>query len=96
MHKSSRAADTSMKTIFNCHGKIVVKFLVYEGVLACDIHRILLPAYGPSVMNRQKVGIWVRVFRKGRTNVHDEKRSGRPSLVSDGFVQKVDQIVREP
>jgi hypothetical protein len=28
----------------------------------------------------------------GRTNVHDEEQSGRPSVVSDNFVQSVDQL----
>lgn len=65
----------------------VIKFLAYEGILACDIHQKLLPAYGPGVMNLQKVAKLARAFRKGRTNEHYEKRSGRPSLVSDGFVQ---------
>jgi hypothetical protein len=31
------------------------------------------------------------MFKDGRTNVHDEERSGRPSVVSDGLVQSVDK-----
>jgi hypothetical protein len=27
------------------------------------------------------------MYKDGRTNVHDEKRSGRPSVVSDDLVQ---------
>jgi transposase len=29
---------------------------------------------------------WVRKFNEGRDNVHDEPRSGRPSVVSDELV----------
>jgi transposase len=29
---------------------------------------------------------WVRKFNEGRDNVHDEPRSGRPSVVTDGHV----------
>ena len=34
-------------------------------------------------MNRQNVTKWCREFSEGRTDVHDEQRSGRPSLISD-------------
>jgi hypothetical protein len=33
------------------------------------------------------------MFKDGRTNVHDEERSGRPSVVSDVFVQSVEKTV---
>jgi hypothetical protein len=35
------------------------------------------------------------MFKDGRTNVHDEEQSGRPSVVSDDLVQSVDQKVSE-
>ncbi|GBO19683.1 hypothetical protein AVEN_146559-1 [Araneus ventricosus] len=38
---------------------------------------------------------WVRQFNDGRTNVHDEARSGRPSVVNDGLVAKVNEKIRE-
>jgi hypothetical protein len=31
------------------------------------------------------------MFRGGRANVHDEKRSDRPSAASDDLVQRVEQ-----
>ena len=34
-------------------------------------------------MNRQNVTKWFREFSEGRTDVHHEQRSGRPSLFSD-------------
>jgi hypothetical protein len=33
------------------------------------------------------------MFKDGRTNIHDEERSGRPSVVSDDLVQSVDQKI---
>jgi hypothetical protein len=30
---------------------------------------------------------WCRMFRDGRTNVHDEERSGRPSVVRDDLIE---------
>jgi hypothetical protein len=35
------------------------------------------------------------MFKDWRTNVHDEERSGRPSVVSDDPVQSVDQKICE-
>jgi hypothetical protein len=35
------------------------------------------------------------MFKDGRTNVHNEKRNGRPSVVSDDLVQNVDQKICE-
>jgi len=38
---------------------------------------------------------WARMFNEGRENVHDEARSGRPSLVNDDLVRKVNERVRD-
>ena len=35
------------------------------------------------------------MFNEGRENVHDEARSGSPSLVNDDLVHKVDERVRD-
>jgi len=35
------------------------------------------------------------MFNEGRENVHDEARSGRPSLVNDDLVRKVNERVRD-
>ncbi|GBO44499.1 hypothetical protein AVEN_114904-1 [Araneus ventricosus] len=38
---------------------------------------------------------WVRQCNDERTNVHDEARSGRPSVVNDGLVGKVNDKILE-
>ncbi|GBM75327.1 hypothetical protein AVEN_144153-1 [Araneus ventricosus] len=38
---------------------------------------------------------WVRQFNDGRTNVHDEARSGRPFVINDGLVAKMNEKIRE-
>jgi len=38
---------------------------------------------------------WVRMFNEGLENVHDEARSGRPSLVNDDLVRTVNERVRD-
>ena len=45
-------------------------------------------------MNRQNVTKWCRGFSEGRTDVHEEQRSGRPSLISYDFLQKTEGEIR--
>jgi len=51
--------------------------------------------YGDNAMSDGMVRKWVRMFNEGRENVHDEARSGRPSLVNDDLVCKVNERVRD-
>jgi hypothetical protein len=38
---------------------------------------------------------WCQLFKEGRTNVHDEERSGRSSLVTDDMKEKVNAKIWE-
>jgi len=51
--------------------------------------------YGDNVMSDGMVRKWVQVFNEGRENVGDKGRSGRPSLVNDDLVHKVNNRVRD-
>jgi hypothetical protein len=62
---------------------------------AVEIHRELRVAvYGQNVMSKGTVRQWCRMFKDGRAN-HNEEQIGRPSVVSDDFVQAVDQKISE-
>jgi hypothetical protein len=65
--------------------------------LWCVLRLIIPPAtvYGQNVMSEGTVRQWCKMFRDGWTNVHDEERSGRPSVVSDDLVQSVEQKICE-
>ena len=58
---------------------------------AAEIHRQLCEVYGPNVMIDSKVRQWFRLFKEGRMYVHDEHRSGRPCVITDGLVKNVTQ-----
>jgi len=60
----------------------VTRFLNAKGERPVEIHKTIVAVYG-NVMNGQNVTKWCREFSEGRTDVHDEQRSGRPSLISD-------------
>ena len=51
--------------------------------------------YGPNAMSDSKVRKWVRAFKDGWENVHDELRSGRPSVIAEDLVNTVDKKIRE-
>jgi len=56
----------------------VIRFLNEKFGRLVEIHKQIVAVY-PNVMNRQK---------EGRTDVHDEQTSGRPSLISEGILQE--------
>jgi len=49
--------------------------------------------YGDNAMSDGMVRKWVRMLNEGQENVHDEARSGRPSLMNDDLVRKVNERV---
>ena len=51
--------------------------------------------YGDNAMSDGMVRKWVRMFNEGRENVHDEAPSGRPSLVNDDLVRKLNERVSD-
>ncbi|UYV84101.1 hypothetical protein LAZ67_X001176 [Cordylochernes scorpioides] len=58
-----------------------------------EIHRQLVEVYGEKCMDIKNVRKWCREFNEGRINVHDEHRSGRPSL-PESTVARIDEMVR--
>jgi len=71
----------------------VIRFLYAKGERPAEIHKQIVDVYG-NVMNRQNVTKWCREFSEGRTDVHDEQRSGRPSLISDELLQETEGEIR--
>ncbi|GFX64606.1 uncharacterized protein TNCV_1671421 [Trichonephila clavipes] len=62
---------------------------------AADIHRQMTEVYGTETMSDSKVRKWVKKFKDERTNVYDEERSGRPSVITDDLMQPVETKIRE-
>jgi len=64
-------------------------------VLPSEIHHQICQVYGDNAMSDGTVRKWVRLFNEGRENVHDEARSGRPYLLNDDLVRKINERVRD-
>ncbi|KAJ4435475.1 hypothetical protein ANN_18091 [Periplaneta americana] len=58
-----------------------------------EIHWQLCQVCGPNIMSKQMVRRWCRQFSEGRQSVHDEERSGQPSLINDDRVELVRQCI---
>ncbi|GFX91025.1 uncharacterized protein TNCV_2283171 [Trichonephila clavipes] len=62
---------------------------------AAEIHPLITEVYRTEAVRDNKVRRWVRKFKYGRTNVHDEERSIRPSVITDDLMQAVKTKIRE-
>ena len=66
----------------------VIRFINAKGERPAEIHKQIFGVFGNAI-NRQNVTKWCREFSDERTDVHDEQRSGRPSLISDDLLQEM-------
>ncbi|UYV68539.1 hypothetical protein LAZ67_6000079 [Cordylochernes scorpioides] len=78
----------------SCELRSVIRFLAAKNISAKDIHTQLCQVYGEVCMSSGMVRRWVREFKNGRTDDHDEPRAGRPS-VSDETIAKVEAAMLE-
>ncbi|CAL1296792.1 unnamed protein product [Larinioides sclopetarius] len=79
----------------DCVVGAVIRFLSTKGFKTADIHRQVSDVYGENIMSAGMVRKWVRGFKDGRTNIHDEERRWRPSVITDDLIQKVDSKVKK-
>ncbi|KAG8222552.1 hypothetical protein J437_LFUL016753 [Ladona fulva] len=60
-----------------------------------NVSDLLFSVYGKGVMSESMVRRWVCEFKVGRHSLEDKSGRGRPSLVIDELVVKVDNAVCE-
>jgi hypothetical protein len=70
-----------------------IQFLNAKGECPAEIDKQIVAVYGDN-MNRQNVTEWCHEFSKGRTDVLDKQRIGRPSLTSGNLLQKIQGEIR--
>jgi hypothetical protein len=76
-----------------CEVRSIIRFLNAKGEHPAEIHKQIVAVYG-NVMNRQNLTNWYREFSEGRTDFHDEHRSGRPSLIFDDLLHETEGEIR--
>ncbi|UYV78207.1 hypothetical protein LAZ67_16000481 [Cordylochernes scorpioides] len=87
------AVTSSLKNMGSAGPADSTLFLNAKNNSPVEIHRQLVEAYGEMCMDIKNVRKWCREFNEGRINVHDEQRSGRPSL-PESTVAPIDEMVR--
>jgi hypothetical protein len=70
----------------DCEIRSVIPFFECKKCETADIHCQICKVYGENVMSDGMVRKLVRKFNEGCDNVHDEPRSGRPSVVTGDHV----------
>ena len=63
--------------------RAVIRYLYLKGKAGKEIHGELTDVYGSSAPYYAQVKFWVGVFKRGRTSLKDEARSGRPLDATD-------------
>ena len=68
------------KACFSCKVdyRAVIRCLYLKGKTGKEIHDELADVYGSSAPSYAQVKFWVGEFKRGRTSLEDEAKSGRP------------------
>ena len=74
----------------------VIKFLFLQKKSPSTIHEEMLAVYKDDCPSYDVVKHWCKQFKCGRLSVHDEPRSGRPSMSSDrNIVRQIESFIME-
>ena len=75
--------------------RVVMKFVVNEGVKPVDIYKRLQAQYGDDTLSRSKTSEWCKRFKDGRTSVGDDPERGGSQLtaVIPVNIQRVERLI---
>jgi hypothetical protein len=73
----------------------VIRFLNARSMKPGDIHHQLCEMYREHAMSDSVVSRWMRHFNEGCENVHDDPRSGQPSVVNEDLVHPMEEKIQE-
>jgi hypothetical protein len=71
--------------------RAVIHFIHVKNMSAAHMYYELCAVYRQNVMNEGTIRQWYGMFKNWPTDIHDEERSGWPSVMCDDLVQSVDQ-----
>ena len=80
---SNMASDAKACFSSKVEYRAVIRYLYFKGKTGKDIHGELADVYGSSAPSYAQVKFWVGEFKRGRTSLEDEARSGRPLDATD-------------
>ena len=77
------ASDAKACFSYKVEYRAEIQFLYLKGKTGKKIHGELADVYGSSAPSYDQVKFWVGEFKRGRTSLEDEARSGRPLDATD-------------
>ena len=80
---SNMASDAKACFSSKVEYRAVIRYLYLKGKTGKEIHGELADVYGSSAPSYAQVKFWVGDFKRSRTSLEDEARSGRPLDVTD-------------
>ena len=80
---SNIASDAKVSLSSKFEYRAVIRYLYLKGKTGQEIHCELTNVYGSSAPSYAQVKFWVGEFKRSRTSLEDETRSGRPSDATD-------------
>ena len=86
--------EVLLSTTAKCEVRAVIRFFNAKGNTLIEIHHQLTEVYGESCMDIKNIRKWCREFAFGRTEIHDDKPTGRPSTCNE-TVTKVEETMRK-
>ena len=73
--------------------RAVIRYLYLKGKTGKEIHGELADVYGSSAPSYAQVKFWVGEFKRGKTSLEDEARSGCPLDADKEMCKKVRNLV---
>jgi hypothetical protein len=75
--------------------RVVMKFLVNEGIKPMDIYRRLQAQYGDETLSHSKTFEWCKRFRDGHTSMSDNPGRGgsQPTAVIPVNIQRMERLI---
>ena len=80
---SNIASDAKISFSSKVEYHAVIRYLYLKGKTDQEIHYELTNVYGSSALSYAQFKFWVGEFKRSRTSLEDETRSGRPSDATD-------------
>ena len=77
------ASDAKVSFSSKVEYRAVIRYLYLKGKTGQEIYCELINVYGSSAPSFAQVKFWVGEFKRSRTSLEDETRSGRPSDATD-------------
>ena len=91
---SDMASDAKVSFSSKVEYLAVIRYLYLKGKTGQEIHCELTNVYGSSASLYAQVKFWVGEFKRNRTSLEDERRSGRPSdAIDEEMCNKVRDLV---